>query len=105
MNTATDQSFDAAIGDPDRLVLVEFGTEWCAPCKQIAPVLTQIAAEAETQVKVVQVDIDTAPRTATALGVRGIPALFLFQNGQVIAHRTGSASKAALLDWIAAAAR
>ena len=97
---ATDATFDAEVKDSDLPVVVDFWAEWCGPCKQIGPSLEEISAEMEGRIKVVKVDIDSNPGAAAALGVRGIPALFLFKDGEVVSNKTGAAPKAALQSWI-----
>ena len=97
---ATDATFDAEVKDSDLPVVVDFWAEWCGPCKQIGPSLEEISAEMEGRIKVVKVGVDSNPGTAAALGVRGIPALFLFKDGEVVSNKTGAAPKAALQSWI-----
>ena len=97
---ATDATFDAVVKESDLPVVVDFWAEWCGPCKQIGPSLEEISTEMEGKIKVVKVDVDSNPSAAAALGVRGIPALFLFKDGQVISNKTGAAPKAALKSWI-----
>ena len=97
---ATDATFDAIVKDSDVPVVVDFWAEWCGPCKQIGPSLEELSTEMEGKMKVVKVDVDSNPSAAAALGVRGIPALFLFKDGQVISNKTGAAPKAALKSWI-----
>jgi thioredoxin 1 len=97
---ATDATFDAIVKDSDLPVVVDFWAEWCGPCKQIGPALEELSTEMEGKIKVVKVDVDSNPSAAAALGVRGIPALFLFKDGQVISNKTGAAPKAALKSWI-----
>ena len=97
---ATDATFDAEVKDSEIPVVVDFWAEWCGPCKQIGPSLEEISNEMEGKIKVVKVDIDTNPSAAASLGVRGIPALFLFKNGEVLSNKTGAAPKAALKSWI-----
>ena len=80
--------------------MVDFWAEWCGPCKQIGPALEELSDEMEGQVKVVKVDVDNNPNSPAAMGVRGIPALFIFKDGQVISNRAGAAPKAALQSWI-----
>tara|TARA_B110000240_G_scaffold34853_1_gene37993 strand:+ start:150 stop:470 length:321 start_codon:yes stop_codon:yes gene_type:complete len=97
---ATDATFDAIVKESDLPVVVDFWAEWCGPCKQIGPSLEELSTEMEGKIKVVKVDVDSNPSAAAALGVRGIPALFLFKDGQVISNKTGAAPKAALKSWI-----
>ena len=97
---ATDATFDAIVKDSDVPVVVDFWAEWCGPCKQIGPSLEELSTEMEGKMKVGKVDVDSNPSAAAALGVRGIPALFLFKDGQVISNKTGAAPKAALKSWI-----
>ena len=97
---ATDATFDTIVKDSVLPVVVDFWAEWCGPCKQIGPALEELSTEMEGKIKVVKVDVDSNPSAAAALGVRGIPALFLFKDGQVISNKTGAAPKAALKSWI-----
>ncbi|MDG2299416.1 MAG: thioredoxin [Planktomarina sp.] len=97
---ATDATFDAVVKDSEIPVVVDFWAEWCGPCKQIGPSLEEISNEMEGKIKVVKVDVDTNPSAAASLGVRGIPALFLFKDGEVLSNKTGAAPKAALKSWI-----
>ena len=80
--------------------MVDFWAEWCGPCKQIGPALEELSNEMEGQIKIVKVDVDNNPNSPAAMGVRGIPALFIFKDGQVISNRAGAAPKAALQSWI-----
>ena len=97
---ATDATFDSEVKDSEIPVVVDFWAEWCGPCKQIGPSLEEISNEMEGKIKVVKVDVDPNPSAAASLGVRGIPALFLFKNGEVLSNKTGAAPKAALKSWI-----
>ncbi|WP_422048500.1 thioredoxin [Shimia sp.] len=96
----TDATFDEEVKNADVPVVVDFWAEWCGPCKQIGPALEELAAELDGKVKITKVDVDSNPNAAAALGVRGIPALFIFKDGQVISNRAGAAPKAALQSWI-----
>jgi len=96
----TDATFDAEVKNSDIPVVVDFWAEWCGPCKQIGPALEELATEMEGKIKVAKVDVDSNPNSAVAMGVRGIPALFIFKNGEVISNRAGAAPKAALQSWI-----
>ena len=96
----TDATFDAEVRNSDIPVVVDFWAEWCGPCKQIGPVLEELSSEMEGKVKIAKVNVDSNPNTAASMGVRGIPALFIFKDGEVISNRAGAAPKAALQSWI-----
>jgi len=96
----TDQTFDAEVRNSDVPVVVDFWAEWCGPCKQIGPALDELSEEMNGKIKVAKVDVDTNPDTAMKLGIRGIPALFIFKDGEVVSNRAGAAPKAALQSWI-----
>ena len=97
---ATDATFDSIVKKSDLPVVVDFWAEWCGPCKQIGPALEELSNEMEGKIKVVKIDVDSNPSAAAELGVRGIPALFLFKDGEVVSNKTGAAPKAALKSWI-----
>ena len=96
----TDSTFDAEVRQSDIPVVVDFWAEWCGPCRMIGPALEELSAEMEGKVKVVKVNVDENPQSPSELGVRGIPALFVFKNGEVVANKAGAAPKAALQAWI-----
>ncbi|MEO0568358.1 MAG: thioredoxin [Pseudomonadota bacterium] len=96
----TDDTFDAEVKNSDIPVVVDFWAEWCGPCKQIGPALEELSSEMDGKVKIVKVNVDENPNSPSQMGVRGIPALFIFKDGEVISNRAGAAPKAALQSWI-----
>lgn len=98
---ATDASFDADVLGKDDVVLVDFWAPWCGPCRAIAPALEELAKEYQGRAKVVKVDIDANPESAQRFGIRSIPTLFVFKNGERVENVVGGRSKsdlAALID-------
>jgi thioredoxin 1 len=99
----TDATFDDEVKKSDLPVVVDFWAEWCGPCKQIGPALEELSDELDGKVKIVKVNVDENMKTAQELHIRGIPALFLFKDGEVVSNKTGAAPKAALQQWIESA--
>tara|TARA_R110002074_G_scaffold36111_12_gene98457 strand:+ start:306 stop:626 length:321 start_codon:yes stop_codon:yes gene_type:complete len=99
----TDASFKEDVLDSSGLVLVDFWAEWCGPCKQIAPALDEISQEMGENLKVAKVNIDENPGTPSKYGVRGIPTLMLFKDGQIAATKVGASPKSVIEDWIRSA--
>jgi thioredoxin 1 len=99
----TDASFKEDVLDSSGLVLVDFWAEWCGPCKQIAPALDEISEEMGDNLKIAKINIDENPNTPTKYGVRGIPTLMLFKDGQIAATKVGASPKSAIEDWIKSA--
>jgi thioredoxin 1 len=96
----TDDSFDSDVISATKPVLVDFWAEWCGPCKQIAPALDELNEEFGDQLMVAKVNIDENPETPSKYGVRGIPTLILFKNGEVASTKVGALPKSKLKEWI-----
>ena len=96
----TDATFDTEVRNSDIPVVVDFWAEWCGPCKQIGPALEELSDHYAGRVKIVKVNVDENPSIPAEMGIRGIPALFLFKDGAVVANKIGAAPKAALQSWI-----
>ncbi|MDR1995104.1 thioredoxin TrxA [Azonexus sp.] len=96
----TDNTFEADVLQSPQPVLVDYWAEWCGPCKMIAPILDEIAAEYAGKLKVVKVNIDDNQATPAKFGIRGIPTLMLFKNGNVEATKVGALSKSQLAAFI-----
>lgn len=96
----TDSSFDADVLKASEYVLVDFWAEWCGPCKMVAPALEEIGAEYKGRVRVAKIDIDANPETPTQFGVRSIPTMMIFKNGNLVAQQAGALPKSQLKAWV-----
>ena len=96
-----DENFENDVLNSSMLTLVDFWAEWCGPCKQISPVLEEIASEKKDIIKVVKLNVDENPETANKYNIMGIPTLMLFQKGQIVGTTVGaSMTKSKLIEWI-----
>ena len=95
-----DQTFDKDISTNDVPVVVDFGAEWCGPCKVLDPILEEIAVENKDKVKIYKMNIDENPMTPQKYGIRGIPTIMIFKNGELIDTKVGSLPKTTLETWI-----
>ena len=96
----TDDSFQTDVIDSQTPVIVDFWAQWCGPCLQIAPLLEEIATEMAGKVTVAKVNVDENPQTPSQYGVRGIPTLIVFKDGQVAGTKVGALPKGRLVEWI-----
>tara|TARA_B100001013_G_scaffold324151_1_gene235500 strand:- start:78 stop:398 length:321 start_codon:yes stop_codon:yes gene_type:complete len=96
----SDSNFENEVLNSPKPVLVDFWAEWCGPCKIIGPILDEISKEKKDQIIVAKINIDKNPNTPIKYGIRGIPTLMLFNNGNLVDTMVGSSSKTAINDWI-----
>lgn len=95
-----DEKFETDVLKSEHPVLVDYWAEWCGPCKMIAPILDEIASDYEGRIKIVKLNIDENPQTPPRYGIRGIPTLMLFKNGNVEATKVGALSKSQLAAFL-----
>ncbi|MBW0150690.1 thioredoxin [Phenylobacterium sp.] len=101
--TVTDESFEKDVLQAQGPVLVDFWAEWCGPCKQIAPALEQISDDLAGQVTIAKLNIEDSPTTPSRYGVRGIPTMMLFKDGQMSSMKVGAMPKQKILEWLSEA--
>ena len=96
----SDESFEADVLQADGPVLVDYWAEWCGPCKVSLPIVKEVSDTIEARVKVMSMNIDECPETPARLGIRSIPTLMMFRNGEHIDTKIGTVQKTALIEWI-----
>ncbi|WP_019448241.1 thioredoxin TrxA [Cupriavidus sp. BIS7] len=96
----SDASFDADVLKSDKPVLLDFWAEWCGPCKMIAPILDEVAKDYGDKVQIAKINVDENQQVPAKFGIRGIPTLILFKNGQVAAQKVGALSKSQLTAFL-----
>ena len=96
----TDASFEEEVLKSDKPVVLDFLAHWCGPCKQFGPSLEEISDEMADKITVAKINIDENPNTPTQFGVRGIPTMLVFKNGEAAATKVGAVSKTAIVEWI-----
>ena len=99
MDIINDETFAQEVLQSDKPVVVDFFAEWCGPCRQMLPIVSEIAEE-RTDIKVVKMNIDEAPKTPTEYGIQSIPTFILFKQGKALDMLVGSATKSEIIQWI-----
>ncbi|TYB77754.1 thioredoxin [Maritimibacter fusiformis] len=98
--SVTDATFEEEVLKSTVPVVVDFWAEWCGPCKMIGPALEELATQYGDKIKIAKVNVDENPQSPAMMGVRGIPTLFMFKDGEVVSQKVGAAPKTALDSWI-----
>lgn len=99
----TDQNFETDVINSGAPVIVDFWAEWCGPCRMVAPILEEVSGELDGKVRIVKLNVDENPQTASKYGIMSIPTLLMFKDGKIASRQVGAAPKAKLVQWINAA--
>lgn len=100
VQSASDADFETEVLKANLPVLVDFWAEWCQPCKMISPIVEEVAKDYAGKVKIVKVNVDDNTETPAKYGVRGIPSLIIFKDGNVVANKVGALSKSQLIEFL-----
>ncbi len=100
--SVNDSNFEETVLQAELPVLVDFWAEWCGPCKMMLPIIEEVSKEYEGKINVVKVDVDSSPATAARFGIRNIPTILFFKNGEVVDKQVGAAPKTSLVEKIKA---
>lgn len=96
----TDANFNSEVVNSSIPVLVDFWAEWCGPCKTIAPIIEELSVEMAGKIKIVKMNVDESPNTPSAVGIRGIPTMIIYKDGQILSQKVGAIPKSSILEWI-----
>ena len=96
----TDENFETEVVKSTKPVIVDFWAEWCGPCKMIGPILEELSDELSEKIKIAKHNIDEEPNTPTKFGVRGIPTMLLFKDGELKSTKVGATPKSDIISWI-----
>ncbi len=100
MKAITDSQFETEVLQAKNLVIVDFWAEWCGPCRQLLPIMEEISNEMAEKVIICKINVDEAPNTPANFGIRSIPSLLMFRDGQLIDTKVGLNSKTTIVNWI-----
>lgn len=100
METVNDTTFETTVLKSEKPVLVDFFAEWCGPCRQMLPIVSELADEMKDQITILKMDVDESEETPARYGIQSIPTLILFKNGEVVSQKTGAMPKSELSSWI-----